>query len=234
MTASSAQTEPDYLTDALVEAYLRDHPDFFERHPSVLDVLHVPHPAGGSISLIERQVRVLRDKHRALEQRLGELVEHARENERVGGHLHRLACTLMQAEDIDAVLALTQEALRDEVQAELVSIRLIGAEHGELHRLPAADLGAFEDLFGRGRPQCGRLPRPALEALFGAEAEAEGIGSAILMPLATGGERIGVLGLGSRSAERFLPDMGIYFLTHLGELLTASIRYHGDRARSSV
>ncbi len=232
MTASSAQTEPDYLTDALVEAYLRDHPDFFERHESVLDVLHVPHPAGGSISLIERQVRVLRDKHGALEQRLGELVDHARENERVGSHLHRLACTLMQAEDVDAVLALTQEALRDEVQAEWVSIRLIGAEHGELHQLPAADLNAFEDLFGRGRPQCGRLPRPALEALFGAEAE--NIGSAILMPLAVDGNRIGVLGLGSRSSERFLPDMGIYFLTHLGELLTASIRYHGDRARSSV
>lgn len=227
MTASSPRSEPEFPHEDAIEAFLRQHPDFFERHVALLAVLRLPHPAGGSVSLIERQVGLLRDKNRFLEHRLTELVERARENERVGLHLHRLACTLMHAEGLDEVLALTQEALRDELKAELVSIRLIAAESGELHRLPPGDLQHFDELFARGRAQCGRLPRPALQAMFGADAEV--IGSAILMPLSVDGRKIGVLALGSRSQERFLPDMGTYFVTHLGELLAEAICCHDPR-----
>jgi uncharacterized protein len=226
MTASSPQSEPEFPTEAAMEAYLRRHPDFFERHLPLLDVLRLPHRSGGAVSLIERQVTLLREKHRLLEQRLAELVERARENERVGLHLHRLACTLMHADGLDAVLALTQDALRDELKAELVSIRLVGAEREALHRLREQDLGHFEELFTRGRALCGRLPKPLLEAMFGADAEA--VGSAILMPLAADGVRTGVLALGSRSPDRFQPDMGTYFVTHLGELLAEAIRCHAD------
>ncbi len=228
MTASSPRTEPDFPTEDAVEAFLRRHPDFFERHLPLLDVLRLPHPSGGSVSLVERQVALLRDKNRFLEQRMAELVERARENERMGLHLHRLACTLMHAEGLDAVLALTQEALRDELKAELVSIRLVTEDSSDLHRLAPVDLEPFEELFARGRALCGRLPRPALDALFGDDAAA--IGSAILMPLSVDGQKIGVLGLGSRSPERFLPDMGTYFVTHLGELLAEAICCHDARS----
>ncbi len=228
MTASSPRTEPDFPTEDAVEAFLREHPDFFERHLPLLDVLRLPHPTGGSVSLIERQVALLREKNRYLEQRMAELVERARENERMGLHLHRLARTLMHAEGLDAVLALTQEALRDELKAELVSIRLTAQDSSDLHRLAPAELERFDELFARGRAMCGRLPRPALEALFGDDAA--GIGSAILMPLSVDGRKIGVLGLGSRSPERFLPDMGTYFVTHLGELLAEAICCHDARS----
>jgi uncharacterized protein len=194
----------------------------------LLDLLRLPHPAGGAVSLIERQVALLREKNRYVEQQLAELVERARENERMGQHLHRLACTLMGAEGLDAALALTQEALRTELKAEMVSIRLTGDTRDDLHRLSELDQEYFEELFARGRPQCGRLPKPSLQAMFDADAEA--VGSAILMPLSVDGLKIGVLGLGSRSPERFLPDMGIYFVTHLGELLAEAILSHDRRS----
>jgi uncharacterized protein len=228
MTATSPRNEPDFPTEEAVEAFLRRHPDFFERHVPLLDVLRLPHPSGDSVSLIVRQVSLLREKNRYLEQRLAELVERARENERTGLHLHRLARTLMHAEGLDAVLALTQEALREELKAELVSIRLVAQDGSDLHRLAPADVEQFEELFARGRAVCGRLPRPILEALFGDETAT--IGSAILMPLSVDGRKIGVLGLGSRSPERFLPDMGTYFVTHLGELLAEAICCHEARS----
>lgn len=228
MTASSSEAESEFLNDAAVETYLREHPDFFERHLALLDVLRLPHPAGGAVSLIERQVKLLREKNRHQEHQFTELVERARENERMGQHLHRLACTLMGAEGLDAALALTQEALRTELKAELVSIRLAGDHRDDLHRLSAVDQEYFEELFARGRPQCGRLPKPSLQVMFAADAEV--VGSAVLMPLSVDGLKIGVLGLGSRSPERFLPDMGIYFVPHLGELLAEVIRSHDTRA----
>lgn len=224
MNARSTKKSQEVNDEAAVEAYLRAHPDFFERHLALLDILQVPHRAGGSVSLVERQVALLREKHRFLEQRLAELVERARDNERVGHHLHRLACTLMHADSLDAVISLTHEALRDEAKAEWVSIRLVSADSPDIHRIRVEDYAEFENLFSRGRAQCGRLPRGMLRPMFGSDAD--NIGSAIMLPMLANGERQGVLALGSRSSERFQSDMGTYFISHLGELLAEAIRSH--------
>ncbi|WP_018860951.1 MULTISPECIES: DUF484 family protein [unclassified Thioalkalivibrio] len=219
------------LTAADVEAYLRDHPDFFQDHLPLLDILRLPHPAGGAVSLMERQVALLREKHRAMEQHMGELVERARDNERMGQHLHELAKTLMRAENLDAVLALTQDALRNELGAERVSIRLADREVDDLHALESGELSTFDPLFARGKAQCGRVPGEMLDVLFDS---ADGIGSAILMPLGDESDRIGVLGLASDSPDRFQPDMGIYFVTHIGDLLAESIRCHVERTHAAA
>ncbi|MDH3326971.1 MAG: DUF484 family protein, partial [Gammaproteobacteria bacterium] len=39
-----------------VEVYLDKHPEFFQEYPELLVELKVPHPSGGAVSLIERQV----------------------------------------------------------------------------------------------------------------------------------------------------------------------------------
>ena len=228
---ATAPEHPTGLTADDVEAYLRDHPDFFQDHLPLLDILRLPHPSGGAVSLLERQISLLREKHRAMEQHMAELVARARDNERMGRHLHDLAKTLLRAEDLDAVLALTQDALRNELGAERVSIRLAQHAVDDLHALESGDLPAFEPLFARGGAQCGRVPAEMLDILFG---DAEDVGSAILMPLGSEGEPIGVLGLASESPDRFQPDMGTYFVTHIGELLTESIRCHVERTHAAA
>lgn len=229
MTATPRKTSTAAAkTEEKVERYLREHPDFFERHVALLDILRLPHPTQGSVSLLERQVTLLRDKHRFLEAKMAELIANARDNERVSRHLHALACTLMRAESLDAVLALTQEALRDELQAEFVSIRLLSAGSDPLHRMEPTIAVGMEPVFQQREPQCGRLPRGLLEAIFGESAEL--IGSSIVMPLFLEGNPLGILALGSRSAQRFGPDVGTYFVTHLGSLLAEALYCHTMRA----
>ena len=54
-----------------IAAYLQHHPEFFERHQAVLARLKLPHARGGStISLVERQIEVLREKQAQLEGKL--------------------------------------------------------------------------------------------------------------------------------------------------------------------
>ncbi|WP_038052348.1 DUF484 family protein [Thioalkalivibrio sp. ALJ1] len=230
-TRNPKNSVKDTIRAADVEAYLRDHPDFFQEHLPLLDILRLPHPTGGAVSLLERQVALLREKHRAMEQHMGELVERARDNERMGQHLHELAKTLMRAENLDAVLALTQDALRNELGAERVSIRLAHREAADLHALESSELATFDSLFSRGKAQCGRVPAEMLDVLFD---DTEEIGSGILMPLGDDTNRIGVLGLASESADRFQPDMGTYFVTHIGDLLAESIRCHVERTHAAA
>ena len=62
----STQRKPDFieeeLSDQAVREYLEANPDFFEHHSALLPSLSVPHRTGDSISLVERQVSMLRQK----------------------------------------------------------------------------------------------------------------------------------------------------------------------------
>src|SRR5438445_1495426 len=81
-----------------IASYLQRNPDFFERHQAVLTRLRLPHVRGGStISLVERQIEVLREKHAALESKLADLVRVARANDAIADKLHRFTKRLLRA-----------------------------------------------------------------------------------------------------------------------------------------
>lgn len=206
-----------------IEEYLQDNPDFFESRPELLAQMIISHPSGQAISLIEHQVSVLRDKNEQLEHKLLDLVAVARENEHLSTQLHHLALGLLEAENLDAVLSISQELLRNELKADHVCIRLIGQEEA-LHGISgdAAD-ELFTDLFAGNRPVCGRLSDQQKEILFGEEGE--NIASSVLVPLQDP-ERLGILAVGSHDEQRFHPGMGTLFMGTLGELVSRAIRRH--------
>ena len=69
MTTREARgVAPMETEEETIAAYLQHHPDFFERHSALLARLRLPHARGGStISLVERQIEVLREKHAAID-----------------------------------------------------------------------------------------------------------------------------------------------------------------------
>src|SRR5882724_8085776 len=90
---TAAETEEES-----VASYLQRNPDFFERHQAVLARLRLPHARGGStISLVERQIEVLREKQAALEAKLAEFVRVARANDALADKLHRFTRQLLRA-----------------------------------------------------------------------------------------------------------------------------------------
>ena len=226
--AAPASEPAPPLSKEEVAAWLRQHPDFLDRHPEVLEAIELHHRAHGAASLVERQMQLLRDRNRQLERKLMELVEIARENEHLSTRLHHLALALLEADDASDVVNIAQDLLRDELKADFVTLRLIGnpqAEETGLHFVPPEEpaLARFEDLFHSGRPLCGRVSREQLEWLFGDQAD--DIASAVLIPLKDP-NRIGLLALGSRDPHRFHPGMGTLFLGTLGELLARALRHH--------
>ena len=112
----STQTRSDYVEETVSEQAVHDflaaNPDFFERHTPLLGTLRLPHVTGGAVSLVERQVSVLRQKDVKLERRLRELVEVARANDRLAGKIHALALELLAAKSLSGTLAAIEQALR--------------------------------------------------------------------------------------------------------------------------
>ncbi len=209
--------------DAVI-SYLQNHKDFFLHHPELLGELDIPHAEGdGAISLIERQVSVLRDRHKSEQQKLYALVQTARENERVAERLHRIAVEVAAVNDMDDAFDTVTQLIKELFSVQYVSFR-ITSEIGDRPERVDPRSPAFADLYlrvNRGRSVCENPVEPASKIfLFGEEAD---VGSAVLIPL--GGSRpCGILALGSSRADRFSADHGTFYLDRLGELLGATIR----------
>ena len=75
--------EQQLATDLELISLLRENPDILQRHPELLVVLEVPHQAGAAVSLIERQIAILRKQTSAQDERLHELIEVAHDNVRL-------------------------------------------------------------------------------------------------------------------------------------------------------
>lgn len=221
-----------------VAAYLQHNPDFFERHQALLTRLRVPHARGGStISLVERQIEVLRERHAALEGKLAELVSVARANDAIADKLHRFTRKLLRAGSRAQAVARIEASLREDFDAFHSVLVLIG-EFADLApqrfvRAVARDdagLKSFETLFASGKPRCGQVRDTQREFLFGQDAN--DIGSVALVPLLqtsdapgpSGPDRpLGVLALGSTDRDRFHPGMSTEFLGRMADLIVDSL-----------
>jgi uncharacterized protein YigA (DUF484 family) len=211
-----------------IAAYLQHNPDFFERHHAVLARLRLPHARGGStISLVERQIEVLREKHAAVEAKLAEFVRVARANDALADKLHGFTRKLLRAGSTEAVIATMESSLRMDFDAFHCVLVLIGP-HPEITpqrfvRIVRADdvnLKSFETLFANGKPRCGQARDSQREFLFGADAN--DIGSVALVPLGEKGS-IGLLALGSTDRDRFHPGMSTEFLARMADLITDAL-----------
>ena len=217
----------DVEQERQVSKFLRDTPDFFTRHPELLADMHLPHSTGGAVSLIEKQVAILREQKEASKQKLQTLIKNAQFNERLNEHINQLTLALLDASSLDEVLNIVQTRLSKDFAADAVVIRLFNTGHPVLSARPEIvdwsepALGAFEKIIRERRPVCGRLQPGQLESLF--NDEAGHIASCALMPLVESENSrgcYGMLAIGSHERDRFRADMGTLFLAQLGKILT--------------
>jgi hypothetical protein len=222
------------LDEQSVEQFLREHPDFFTRHNSLLAELRLPHQSGTAISLVERQMSILREQNQRYQHQLQELIHIARDNDRLNEHLQTLTLRFMENEDINDVLVLLNLALCNDFSADAVTLFLMldddqlplpreNMEPLELICLGQdAQIRGFEHILAAGEPYCGKIDHDQRDALFGVHADI--VASAVVLPLygnLTGGKQpLGLLAIGSQQQDRYHAGMGTMFLKYLAELLS--------------
>lgn len=72
---------PESVNAEQVESFLAEHPSFFKHHPDVLVALELPHGGTGAVSLVERQVNLLRERNIDMRSRLAAAHLHAEQND---------------------------------------------------------------------------------------------------------------------------------------------------------
>ena len=208
------------LDDATVAGYLRSHPDFFERMPGLISELSLPHDAGQAVSLVERQVSILRERNIDMRKRLSELLGAANDNDTLFEKTRTLTLALVEAPDLEAIDAVLAAELIEGFGADC-AVCYFSQAHPEASRphLIYAESTQEVPLFhltqGTGI-SCGLLRPDEFEALFGTSTQSEG--SAAIVQLGHG-VLLGLLAVGSRDPKRFSPDMGTLFVRYIGDIL---------------
>lgn len=232
-STSEAAIEAEYeaqISASDVAEHLRQNADFFTQFPDLLEALTLPHRSGGTISLVERQIEVLRDKNTRLESRLNTLIDVARQNNETQQQLHQLAVEVLARDNLNDALTVLTERLANQLSVDHVEARIFSDKQHPVRNISDSYLltsesaqQALDDFTPAIEPFCGRLKPAQLKRLFGKQAEK--IGSCGLIPLRCG-PLYGLVALGSNDEHRFNPGMDTLYLQRLGELVSAALLRH--------
>ena len=209
------------MTSEEVADFLQQNPGFFENHVDLLMNLQIPHPHGGrAVSIGERQLVAVREKAKLLEDKLRELIGFGEENDQVGAKVHRLACRLIEAASLDAVLDTLYLDLLDHFAVPHVAVRLwrVAEENPDTKEFAPVGGEMREFVEKMAAPYCGHHAVYESQAWFG-EAGPH-VKSFALVPLARDGVTFGVVALASEDPKRFYPEMGTLHLARIGELVS--------------
>jgi uncharacterized protein len=216
------------ITEDDIANYLANTPDFFERQAQLLASVHLTSPHGNrAVSLQERQAEMLREKIKALEHRIMDMVRHGNENVVIADRLHRWACKLFEVRmprDLPAAIAAEIQSQFVVPQAAIKVWDVAGQYAGE----------AFaQGVSGDTKTFASSLTQPYCGVNSGFEAvqwlkQPEMAMSMTLIPLREGpvggtGPAFGLLVLASPDPQRFAAGMGTDFLERIAELASASL-----------
>jgi len=232
MTQVNKKSLNDRDFEKSVVRYLQKNPEFFSREPELLASMVLSHESGSAVSLVERQVTVLRQQKDDLKKQLHGLIQNSRTNEDLSNKINSLIIALLDAKDIIEFLDIISSQLQKDFKADSVVLRLFQSQfkntgNDDLIRTrqefvdwSEPVLGAFEKVIKGRKPVCGNLKKGQLESLF--ETHADDVSSAALIPLLDNADAhicYGMLAIGSKDRNHFHAEMGTLFLSHLGKII---------------
>ena len=206
------------LNDENVREYLKNHDDFLQRHPDMLDYLHISHASGSAVSLVEKQASVLRERNTELRQQLKALTTNARANDTLFTHTRALVLKLLTAESLEDLYGIFMTSLANDFDVEYACMILYGDNPGtegwrtETEERVKSSIGG---LFRGHKPVCGTLRAEELVFLF---PEGGSVGSAALAPLGDPAPR-GLLAVGSSDANRYHSKLDTLFLSYIADVM---------------
>ena len=194
-----------------VEAFLRAHPNFLRDRPDLLTDLNLPHGGEGALSLVERQVSVLRQRNIVSRQQISALSDIGRENDRLLEATRRTVLALLSGTNRQELAQIWLVQLTNTFEAELGALVWITDEPNS----NSAESVAHK-LIRQGDSFCGVLRPEEMKALFTSDASE---GSAALSPIRNGSDMLGILAVGARDSKRYRPEDGTIFLDYLAQVI---------------
>lgn len=229
---SSTLPTPLPLTEEDVANYLRQQPEFFINKPSLLADLTLPHQRGEAISLVERQVSILRERNMDMRHRLSTLIDNARTNDQLFDKTKRLILSLIEAQDLNDFIDALMHSFSNDFAIPHTVLLLFSDNINEQQlstksNILLATLSSSQQVLGtiisNNQTVCGQLDTGEQRFLF--QDNADTVGSTAITPLASG-KSLGVLAIGNSDPDYYRSSMNTLFLSYIGEVVSRLLPQH--------
>ena len=209
------------MTSKKIKKYLQKNPNFFHDNPSVLELLNLPHASGEAVSLIERQIALLRTKNLELSKHIKDLLVTAENNVKLFEKTSRLVSSLVVSKDLESIILTLSKSLKVDFQIEFHRLILFGEHDVKLSantqiisiKYAKKEVGS---LLKSNKPLSGILTNKELNFLFGNEgAKVQSAAAANL----SNGSLFGILAIGNSDPNYYNSIMDTIFFSHITEVL---------------
>ena len=216
----TSQDTTGAVSAEMVSKYLLQNPEFFREHDDLLAKLDLPHQHGESVSLVERQMSVLRKKNTELRHRLDQLVSIASSNDQIFTKCRDLTLSLLDVSSDQLFFSSLQTKILDDFSCDAVSLLLISSEEASPHplvkKVSLQELAAVIPTFVDSHKSIlGTIRESERQFLFSNER----VSSVAAVPLIDE-ELIGLLAVGSFEPNHFSVDLDTMFLEFIAEVIT--------------
>ena len=225
--AAPAPVGPQQIGSREVIAYLKQHPDFLDRHPEALRLLRAPmrEVGEGVFDFQHFMIERLRDELGRVNLEHRTLIAASRGNLASQGRVHKAALAILGAPSFEQLLQIVTTDLAVLLDVDIVTLAVESTAsptrlmpHG-IHLLKA---GTVDALLGADRNVLLQADLPGDAALFGGAAGL--VRSQALLRVSIGRSApTGLLCIGARRIGRFNPGLGAELLGFLGRVLGITI-----------
>lgn len=223
----SEEQQVDSAED-MVREFLRDNPRFLDDNPDILESLSLPHNSGNAVSLVERQVGVMRDRNKEMRNRLDNMLATAHDNDLLFEKTKRLVLNLLEAKNLPAMVETIYDSLGKDFEIDFYSLTLLGDEKSlprTMARVASIEKAneQVNTLIGSNRAVCGVLREEEMTFLFGEKGLQ--VGSVAAVPLRYN-NLYGILAIGNADPNFYKSSMGTLFLSYIAEVVNRILPKH--------
>ena len=196
-----------------VELYLLKNTDFFLTRESIVSELNFKHSPGKAESLLERQVRKLRNEQKDLLDSLSIFLSNASENEDLFTKSKALVLKVVTAENEDALLELMPKSLKKIFDVDAAYLKFF--TNSEMNRLEESTGMNFSV----GETKYGSFANEKIQILFGDNSI-----QSVVISVFKNKNKIGLLLIGSKDKTRYLGDEDTTFIEFIRDMAEAKLK----------
>ena len=191
-----------------VELYLLENMDFFLSRESLVSELSFKHDAQGATSLLEMQVRKLRDEQSRLMDMLSGFVSTGKENEELFFKSKNLTLSVIAAKDFDEVKKTVELFFEQNFEIDSCILEILtDSQLQELENKTNLDMN-------KDAIHMGPLSKEKMDAFFSSESVKSAVIS--VMKLKSG---FGLLKIGSNEPTKYLGDGDTTFIEYIRDII---------------
>lgn len=191
-----------------VEIFLLDNLDFFESRESLVSELKFKHSTSSASSILERQVKKLRDEHKSLINMLSSFIETASVNEDLFNKSKNLTLKILGSRSKEEVILSVQESFQKDFKVDNAILAFY--KNDEIEALEKKTGFSFH----KGSIHCGSFSKEKMNILFDDQKVSSMVIAAIINE-----KEICLLMLGSYDRTKYLGDEDTTFIEYIRDIL---------------